>query len=184
MTSPRTTRLLIIAFVGLLLVAAAVNGVRQNIANSSVTLVTPLPYLFPRVQSTDITRMEIENHLEGGTLILTRVPGDWLGTDGNGKSVPVDLARVTRMIQILPTLRYNRIMEGSDVTAFGLANGGRFVVHFDARGSSYTLHIGELNSALTFAYVQPGDNGPIGQIPAADANSLVAIARVTGTPAP
>ncbi len=88
------------------------------------------------------------------------------------------------MIQIRPTVRYNRIMEGSDVTAFGLADGGRFVVHFEARGDAYTLHIGELNSALTYAYVQLGDNGPIGQISATDANGLVAIVRAAGTPAP
>ncbi len=75
-------------------------------------------------------------------------------------------------------------MEGSDVTAFGLANGGRFVVHFDARGSSYTLHIGELNSALMYAFVQLGDNGPIGQIPATDANSLVTMVRAAGSPTP
>ncbi len=183
MTSPRTTRLLIVAFVGLLVVAAAINGIRQSSGPDTATPM-PLVYLFPQVESTDITRIDVENHLEGGKLILVRTPGDWLGTDGNGKSVPVDLSKVTRMIQILPTLRYNRLMEGSDVTAFGLANGGRFVVHFDARGSSYTLHIGELNSALTYAYAQLGENGPIGQIPATDANNLVSIVRAASNPAP
>jgi len=59
------------------------------------------------------------------------------------------------MLQILSSLRYNRIMEGSDVKAFGLADGGMYSVSFDA-GRTYTLLVGNLNSDSSFAFVQRG----------------------------
>jgi hypothetical protein len=180
MTSAHTTRLLIGVFLALLGVAALVQINRP----ADVPSPTALPDLFSGIEPTQITRIELENHMTGQKLTLVRVPGDWTGTDEKGQPVPVDLNRVTRIIQILPTLRYNRIMEGSDVKVFGLADGGLFVVRFDARGTTYTLHIGDLNSALTYAYVQRGDDGPIGQIAAIDANTLTILVRAADSSAP
>jgi hypothetical protein len=112
---------------------------------------------------------------------MVKAPGDWLGADQNGKTLALYLAHVTRMIQILATLRYNRVMEGSDVKAFGLADGGSFVIRFDAGGAAYTLHVGDLNSAQTYSYVQRGDGGPVVQVPARDAAMLV---RMVTSPMP
>ena len=172
MTGSRTTQVLIVAFVGLLGLAFVFNLARQN-AVVRIPYPTARPELFPGIDQTQITRIEIDNLVQNRKLTLVKVPGDWTGTDQTGKNVPVDLAQVTRMIQILPTLRYNRTMEGSDVKAFGLADGGYFIVRFDAGGTSYVLHIGDVNSAQTFSYVQRGDNGPVVQVPARDAAMLV-----------
>jgi hypothetical protein len=180
MTSAHTTRLLIVVFLALLGVVALVQLNRP----ADTPAPTVLPMLFPGIGPTQITRIELENHMTGQKLTLVKVPGDWTGTDEKGRPVPVDLNRVTRIIQILPTLRYNRMMEGSDVKAFGLADGGLFVVRFDAGGSTYTLHVGDLNSALTYAYVQRGDDGPIGQILATDANTLTTLVRTADSSAP
>ena len=180
MTSAHTTRLLILVFLVLLGVVALVQLNRP--ADSPAP--TALPVLFPGIGPTQITRIKLENHMTGQQLTLVRVPGGWTGTDEKGQPVSVDLNRVTRIIQILPTLRYNRMMEGSDVKAFGLADGGLFVVRFDAGSSTYTLHVGDLNSALTYAYVQRGDDGPIGQIPATDANTLTTLVRAADSSAP
>ena len=172
MSNTRTTRILIVIFVALLGVAYLVSVARK----ASAPTPPPVPvslYVFPGVEPTQITRIELENQVDKRKLTLVKVPGDWIGTDQNGKTVQVDLAQVTRMIQILPTLRYNRIMEGSDVKAFGLADGGYFIVRFDAGGTSYVLHIGDVNSAQTYSYVQRGDSGPVLQIPARDAAMLV-----------
>jgi uncharacterized protein DUF4340 len=172
MTGSRTTQVLIVAFVVLVGLAYLFNLAQQN-ATVRIPYPTALPELYPGIEQTQITRIEIENLVQKRRLTLVKVPGDWIGTDQTGKSVPVDLAQVTRMIQILPTLRYNRIMEGSDVKAFGLADGGYFIVRFDAGGTSYVLHVGDVNSAQTYSYVQPGDSGPVLQIPARDAAMLV-----------
>ncbi len=172
MIGARTTRVLIVVFVGLLGLVYVFNLARQNTA-VRIVYPTPQPELFPGIDQTQITRIELENLVDKRRLTLVKVPGDWLGSDQNGKSVQVDMAQVTRMIQILPTLRYNRVMEGSDVKAFGLADGGYFVVRFDAGGATYTLHVGDVNSAQTYSYVQRGDGGPVLQIPARDAAMLV-----------
>jgi uncharacterized protein DUF4340 len=172
MISARTTRWLIVVFVALLGLVYVLNLARQN-AVVRIPYPTPQPELFPGIEQTQITRIEVENRVDKRKLTLVKAPGDWIGADQNGKTVPVDLVQVTRMIQILPTLRYNRIMEGSDVKAFGLADGGYFIVRFDAGGTSYVLHVGDVNSAQTYSYVQPGDSGPVLQIPARDAAMLV-----------
>ncbi len=174
----RTTRLLIGVFIGLLGLVYLLNLAGQN-ATARIPYPVIAPELFPGIAQTQITRIEVENRVDKRKISMVRVPGDWLGTDQDGKSVPVDLPQVTRMIQILPSLRYNRVMEGSDVKAFGLADGGLFIVRFEAGGSTYTLHIGDLNSAQTYSYVQRGDSGPVVQVPARDVAMLV---RVVANP--
>jgi hypothetical protein len=180
MTGVRSTRLLIVIFVGLLGAAYLLNLARQT-SVVPIAYPTPLSEVFPGIEQTQITRMEVENRLDGRKVSMVKAPGDWIGADQNGKTIALDLAQVTRMIQILPTLRYNRVMEGSDVKAFGLADGGSFVIRFDAGGTSYTLHVGDLNSAQTLSYVQRGDSGPVVQVPARDAAILV---RMVTSPMP
>ena len=51
------------------------------------------------------------------------------------------------------------------VKTFGLHGGGYLAVRFEA-GQPYTLHIGDLNSAHTNAYVQRGQESNVLQIPA------------------
>jgi hypothetical protein len=169
------TKLLLLAFVGLLGVMALVNQARQNAASPLPTRAM-VQNVFPDITQTQITRMTVENRQIGKKAILVKVPGDWLGTDEKGSKIQVDLNQVTRMLQILSTLRYNRVMEGSDVQAFGLSDGGLFVVSFEA-GASYTMHIGDLNSALTFAYVQRDTEKSILQVPAEQVNTLVLMVR-------
>ncbi len=172
MSNTRTTRILIVIFVALLGVAYLVNVARRN--NAPTPLPVPIAlYVFPGVEPTLITRIELENHMIERKLTLVKIPGGWKGTGEKSAEVPVDLNQATRIIQILSTLRYNRVMEGSDVKAFGLAEGGLFVVRFDASGRSYTLQIGDLNSAPTYAYARRSDNEPVIQIPAVEAKSLV-----------
>ena len=113
------------------------------------------------------------DHAQGIQITLVKAPGGWQGTDKNGKPVEVDPGQPPRMIQILSSLRYNRIMEGSDVKAFGLADGGMFSVSFDA-GRSYTLLVGDLNSDSSSAFVQRGVGSAILQVPAQSMFTLLA----------
>ena len=81
----------------------------------------------------------------------------------DGWSVQARPRQIADMIQNLPTLRYNRVMEGSDVKAFGFADGGFFVVRFDA-GASYLLRVGDLNSDQSYTYVQRGNDPTVLQV--------------------
>lgn len=156
----KTTRWLAVLFLVMIALAYFVNQARPPRATP-----TPLPEVFPGVAPTDIKRIEVENVASKHKYTLVRLPGEWKGTDENGKNVEVDLNQVTRMIQAISTMRYNRIMDGSDVETFGLKNGGVFVVRFDAGAASYTLRIGEINSARTHSFVQRGDDPTVLQVP-------------------
>ena len=117
-------------------------------------------------------------------LTLIRSAGGWSGTDENGKPFDVDLPQVTRMIQILASLRYNRIMEGSDLNAFGLANGGVFTVRFEA-GACYTLHVGNPAPTGTDAYVQVNDDPKVYLANFTEVASLVSmVAKLAEATAP
>jgi hypothetical protein len=168
MMNANTTRLLVVLFLGMLALAYFVNQ-----AQPTRPVPTPMPEVFPGVDATEITRIEVENTESKQQYTLVRVPGEWTGTDENGNSVEVDLGQVTRMIQAISTMRYNRVMEGSDVAAFGFKNGGVFVVRFDAGSSSYTLRIGETNSARTHSFVQRGDDPTVLQVPAEQVIELI-----------
>jgi hypothetical protein len=170
----KTTRLLIGVFLGMLVLAFMVNQARP-----ARPVPTPMPEVFPGIAPTDITRIEVENVKAKQRYVLVRAPGEWKGTDANGNDVEVDLRQITRMIQAISTLRYNRIMEGSDVATFGLENGGVFVVRFDAGSSSYTLRIGETNSARTHSYIQRGDDPAILQVPV---EQLIELVRMVVAP--
>ncbi len=107
----RPTLLIGLVFGGLLVFSLLLNSARQQ----KIPIITATPLtsaeLFPAVQPSDITRITVTDHVTGRSVTLKRVPGDWQGVDGQGTPAPVDLPNVTRMIQILGTLRYNRVLE-------------------------------------------------------------------------
>ncbi len=162
MIKGRTTLLLL----GIFLALAAVAYV-QSTTQQPIQVLPPTAQLevFPGVEATQITRIELENHRTGKKVTLIKVVGGWQATDEKGTAVQLDPGQLPRMLQILSTLRYNRIMEGSDVKAFGLADGGLYSVSFDA-GRAYTLLVGDLNSDSSFAFVQPGVDASVLQVPA------------------
>lgn len=172
MIRQRTTLILVGVFLALAAVAYVLDST-QRANQPQVQFPTAQPELFDGVEATQITRMELQNHATGRQVTLVKVPGGWQGTDKNGKSIQVDPGQPPRMLQILSSLRYNRIMEGSDVKAFGLADGGMFSVSFDA-GRSYTLLIGDLNSDSSLAFVQRGIGSAIVQVPAQPMFTLLA----------
>jgi len=151
-----------------------------NRAQPPHAIPTAMPEVFPGINPTDITRIEVENVGNKHKYLLVRAPGEWKGTDENGKDVEVDPGQVTRMIQAISTMRYNRIMEGSDVETFGLNNGGVFMVRFDAGSSSYTLRIGETNSARTHSFVQRGQDPAVLQVPV---DQIIELIRLVVEPA-
>ena len=171
MIKQRTTLILVVIFVALAAVAYALDVSQRNNTPPD-QFPTAQPELFTGVQPTQITRMVLENHATGLQITLVKVPGGWQGTDKNGQPIQVDPGQPPRMLQILSTLRYNRVMEGSDVKAFGLADGGMFSVNFDA-GRSYTLLVGDLNSDSSFAFVQRGVGSAIVQVPAQSIRTLL-----------
>ena len=180
MLKNRTTLLLIVLFVGLLAVVYVVNQAEQQNA-PAVSFPTVPPLIFPGVDSRQITHIELENTILKRKIVLDKVPGDWVGKDIDGKPIQVDLAQVTRMIQILATLRYNRVLEASDLKAFGLADGGLFVLRFSVGDTSYTLRVGNPNSAQTYSYIQRGDGGPVVQ---ADLQQVAQLVRLVANPNP
>ena len=182
MKNRRTSWLLGIVFVALAALAIAVSVVRQSNTPPPV-YATEMPQVFPGVDQTQITRIEIENHLNGKAVTLVKRPGDWEGKDKDGQPVQVNPGQVARMLQILATLRYNRIMEGSDVKAFGLADDGYFIVRFDA-GGSYVLTVGDQNSDHSLVFVQNAANGPVLQVSQPQmAVLLTMVATAPGAPA-
>lgn len=148
------TRLLIVVFVGLLAAAFVITLIRQNSKPMPVLSSGESGYLFPDVQTTQITRIELENTQTGQKLFLEKIPGDWRGTDENGREVQVDLIQLPGLLQIISTLRYNRVMDELDVERFGLAESGLFVVRFEAGQEWHTLYVGEINPAGSNAYLR------------------------------
>ena len=184
------TRTLIVIFVGVLALAFLFTVSQQKPPPTiEPTFLTGRPtqrspFLFPEVQATLITRIVLDDPGGKHQLTLVRVPGTWTGTDESGKAFDVDLPQVTRMIQILASLRYNRIMEGSDLSSFGLSNGGVFTVRFEA-GASYTLHVGTPTPTGTDAYVQVNDDPKVYLASFADVASLVSmVAKLAEATAP
>jgi hypothetical protein len=172
MIKPRTTLLLIGIFL-VLAVSAYLSQITTTGPDRFRPYSTAQPEVFARVEPTQITRIALENHTTGRKVTLVKLPGGWQGTDKNGKPIQIDPGQPPRMLQILSSLRYNRVMEGSDVKAFGLADGGIFSVSFDA-GRSYTLLVGDLNSDSSFAFVQRGVGSAILQVPAQSMATLLA----------
>jgi hypothetical protein len=157
------TRLLAVIFVVMLGAALLLERARQGDA-ISVAVVTALPEVFPGVRMADITRIEVEAVRVKKRYIFERQLADWKITDQDGKPAQIEIAQVTRMLQVLSTLRYNRSWEGMDVSEFGLENGGYFTVSFVAK-QPYSMRVGEINSAQTGVYIQRGGESTVLLVP-------------------
>jgi hypothetical protein len=159
-SGPRTARVLLVILAGLLILAAIINLMRPGITPVAPPAPTALPLVFAGVEATAITDIVLEDRRTGFRVTLNRVPGDWLGTDEEGRPLTVDLPEVARLLRVLSTLRYNRAVDGSALEAYGLSEGGWFIVQFQA-GDSYTLHIGDDNPDRSLTYVRRGAEGPV-----------------------
>lgn len=176
----RSTLIVFLIFVGLLGVAVVVSITRrtaeqsaQQTAQSQQTpTAAPEPYLFPDVLPTYISRIELQDQGKGKALTLVKIPGDWTGQDGSGAKLKVDLTKMPDLLRILATLRYNRVIESTDLEAFGLSDSGTFAIRFEA-GQSYTLYIGKTNPDGTLVYARRGDERSILLVPADSAEVLV-----------
>jgi hypothetical protein len=188
----RATRLMIVVFLGVLAFAYTVNALRVRSQPPRPTL-TPetTTYLFPDVLTTVITRVEISNTRAHKRVTLTKQPGDWVAVDEKGQTQPLELAQIPPILQVLATLRYTDTLDSAeaDLPKYGLADGGWFIVKFDAAGRSYSLHIGDVNPSGELSYVQvdPETMGttPILLVPSMAVAQLVNIVDVplaTSTP--
>jgi hypothetical protein len=161
----RTTLLFMLIFGGLAMLSALIILTRQSSGSHLAITGTPVTpqtgYIFTDVEPGKITRISVVDHGTAHTVTYTRVPGDWNVDDSAGKIKASDLPNVARIIQILATLRYNRVLEGSSVAAYGLAGDGKVGIDFDAAGKSYHLRIGEATPYGDTTYVQRGDSPSI-----------------------
>ncbi len=154
----RTVILLFVVFLVLLGLAVGVLFPRRAALPSaqSASSATPIPYVFPSVLPAQITRMVLEDRRDSAkvaTITLIKTAGDWQAFRAENDVFLPDLTKVARLLHSLASLRYNRIIESTTLEAFGLADGGRFVIRFTA-DSAYTLYIGGNNPDQTLAYVQ------------------------------
>ncbi len=184
LNSTQRVRLLILVFAALLGLTALFGATRQEPTPQAQATARPtataIPYLYPEVETTTITLIELENRQTGRKVKLTKVPGDWLGENEKGSPIQVDLTLMPPILQILATLRYNRIMGSSELENFGLADGGRFIVRFTA-GNTYSLHIGTNNPDQTMTYVQRDDEG---QVLLVNAEPVLTLEGMVASPAP
>jgi len=185
----RSSAFIVLVFGGLLLFSLLIdNARRQQVPRATAAAdTTPTAVqsgeMFPDVQPAAITRIVVADKIGGRTVTLTRVPGDWQAVDNVGKAAPVDLPNVTRMIQILATLRYNRVLEETSVAAYGLAGDGKVSIDFDAGTTTYHLRIGDSTPEGSLAYIQRGSDPAIYLVSNATLGLLVsALAVPTPTP--
>ncbi len=154
----RTVIILFVVFLALLGLAVGVIFPRRTpLPNTQGTpSATQVPYVFPSVLPAQITRMVLEDRRDSAdvaTITLIKMAGDWQAFRTENDTFLPDLTKVARLLHGLASLRYNRIIEGTTLEAFGLADGGQFVIRFTA-DSTYTLYIGGNTPDQTFAYVQ------------------------------
>ncbi|PJF35815.1 MAG: hypothetical protein CUN49_08665 [Candidatus Thermofonsia Clade 1 bacterium] len=150
----RTVIVLFAIFIGLLGVAAL--AFPRHAPPSAQSSPTPIPYVFPRVLPAQITRIDLEDRRDPQkpvTITLIKTAGDWQAIKASGRVGAPNLAKIARLLNGLASLRYNRIIDSTSVEAFGLADGGRYVIRFVA-DRTYTLHIGGNSPDQTLAYVQ------------------------------
>jgi hypothetical protein len=169
-------QLLFAIFFVLLGIGVVLNVLQRGRAaqfSPNATAGTPIPYLYPEVLPTTIVRIAVEDKRAGRRFTLTKIPGNWQAEGVEGQSLKVDLTKLPTILQLLSTLRYNRSIDLTDQESFGLAEGGWFVIRFEAGRSSYTLHIGDNNPDQTLAYVRRGDAGPALAVSAIQAQALV-----------
>ncbi|MFQ3535782.1 MAG: DUF4340 domain-containing protein [Aggregatilineales bacterium] len=152
----RTVIVLFIVFLALLGAAFVLFPRRAPPLALEQPSAAPIPYVFPRVLPAQITRIDLEDRRDSAkpaTISLIKTAGDWQAVRENRQAAPPDLTKVARLLNGLASLRYNRIIESTSLEAFGLADGGRYIIRFVA-DRTYTLYIGGTSPDQTLAYVQ------------------------------
>ncbi len=177
----RTFRLLIALFIVLMAIIAVLQLVRRNAIQQQVLSITPTavsPYVFPAVETTTITRIELENKRTGRKLVFTKIPGDWTAVDQTGGKIDVNLTYMPTLLQILATLRYNRSMNGTEtLESFGLADGGWFIVKFTS-GAEHMLRIGDNNPDRSQTYVRASIGSTDSPVLQVSAEAISTLARI------
>lgn len=170
-SSARTVQLIVAIFFVLLGIGVVVTSLRREASEQRPTPeATVVPFVFPTVETTQITRIEWANLKDGRKIIFTRAPGDWRGENEQGKSLVVDLTKMPTILRSLANLRYNLTVEVSDQETFGLEDG--FLVRFEA-GQSYTLRIGDKNPDRTLVYVRRDEGGQALLVPSNQIDALI-----------
>ncbi|CAG1011053.1 MAG: DUF4340 domain-containing protein [Anaerolineae bacterium] len=175
-----SSRLLIIVFAILMMAVYLIVSSRRFTPVTSGSNPT-VPYLFPAVEPTIITRITLENRQTGAVLSLTKIPGDWHGEDKNGETVTVDLTKMPELLRTLTILRYNRILEDSALEQFGLKDGGWFRIRFEA-GKTYTLDIGAQNPDRSLTYVQRNGEPAVILVPSVQVEALTRLLQGEAAP--
>jgi hypothetical protein len=163
----RLTVFLAFCFALLLLFLILVNAARREgiraAATAAFTAASPQSgLLFPDVEPISITRITVREPATGRQITVRKVPGDWVATDAQGTPTPVDLPRISQVVQILGTLRYNRVIIDQNLTAYGLVGEGRLNVQF-ALGAApdHLLRVGELAQVSGQTFVQRDSDSAI-----------------------
>ncbi len=130
------------------------------VAQTQLPTVPPDPFVFPEVYAHQITQLEVRFTAVGRTIILNKVPGSWVGREGERPFTP-DLTKIPDVLRVLAGLRYNRQIDRAEVEEFGLKDGGMVVVQFIANGKPYRLALGGNNPDQTITYIQTSGDGPV-----------------------
>lgn len=181
----RTVIILFVVFIALLGASALIFPRRAPPSAGGEPSPTPILYVFPRALPAQITRMDLEDRRDAAKpakITLIKTAGDWQAfrSERDAPSLP-DLTKIARLLNGLASLRYNRIIDSTNLEAFGLADGGRYVIRFVA-DRTYTLHIGSTSPDQTLAYIQRDGSQAILLVPAEQAAAL--ISAVEGLAAP
>lgn len=157
------TFVLLAIFIVVVMAAFAVDSLRRQRAVASLTVADVQPYLFPAVETTDVTAITLVNNTTGLRLTLTKIPGGWRGVDGSGDEVSVNFTRIPQILQLLAILRYNRVLQATEqeLVTYGLTEPGLFTVDFTAARRSYRLIVGGVNPSKTSSYVQLDPKGSV-----------------------
>ena len=178
MANSKTVRVLIVVFVGVLAFAAIYPRLMSLTGGRSLPSPLPppteIPFVFGGISPTDITRISVEARATGHRVTLAKGISEWSATDQDGKALDVSPNQISKMITILPSLRYNRSMNESNLKDFGLADGGEFIVQFDA-GRSHTLRVGAISADGSLSYVQRDAESAVLWVPVQPVAGLLAL---------
>jgi len=186
MTNQRTTRLLFYIFIGVVVLSFA-STQWQSVFSPKPTPDFVNEPIYIGLTPSKIVRIEMELVGTGRKVVMQRLAAGWQVTDGKGQPFRVNSDQINASLQVLATLRYNRIVEGEDLKAFGLDGGGLFIVRFTA-DKTFGLHVGDLNSARDAVFVQLEGQSRVLQVPAAPLQTLLiplsdqSMAQAQGTP--
>lgn len=169
--------------------ATRVQVIRDHADQFTLTPVTPQAgFLFPSVEPALIAKIVIRD-AKGTQVTFVKVPGDWQATNGLGTPQPTDLANLTRVIQILGTLRYNRVLADSNLSSYGLTGEGNVSIQFEtspmanAPAISHRLKIGITAQVSGFTYVMRDQDSAIYLAPTQPLEALTAL-LASPTPPP